>query len=624
MSDSHSEELFNAIIELQEKLYEISDSFESITQYIHSHEDFFLKDKISLRRLLLVINSTVNSTPHQLFHYQKIINYLKDEIKSHFSSNEIFNVFKENKSLLLFLVNENLMNISSLFSTKKHYEELQFYFAPEILESLRYKKRRFYDNRFKSYLFEKMDVKEHIEIRSKLINPEPILISIREDNLNSFQDALSRLEIDLSDTKINHSIFEPFSFLNETITIKLLTLIEYASFYGSVNIVKYLIANEVELKKFRAKFAIAGGNYEIIHLLGEREVNIDTIDCLATAIQFHHNDIVHYLHDTKNVNYEISLIEVCVKFENISMLEEILNDIPKSENDRRPFILSIISATRNGNIDLLLFLFDQAKQREIQIQNDEQLMVKLLNRACKYGYIDIAQFFINELHIPYSYDNFKGLYKASKIGNLPTVQYLCGLDGINVNYTDQVSKDTPLTIAAYQGYIDVVKFLFTVKGVDINHKLYNNRNAIFRAAEGQNYEILKFLYENTPNSSDIINVIDLNGFNLLTMSSQYDCPEIVKYLIEQKGFDVNSLNSRPIIHAIQNDCVNVLKYFLTLDNCKLINDENGQTAIHYASYYQIEDILKILIESKKIDINAQDKTGVLTIFYLCNSSSDGS
>ena len=85
---------------------------------------------------------------------------MKDEIKSHFSSNEIFNVFKENKSLLLFLVNENLMNISSLFSTKKHYEELQFYFAPEILESLRYKKRRFYDNRFKSYLFEKMDVKE--------------------------------------------------------------------------------------------------------------------------------------------------------------------------------------------------------------------------------------------------------------------------------------------------------------------------------------------------------------------------------------------------------------------------------------------------------------------------------
>ena len=610
MCENRYREQFNAIVEFQNKLSELSDStFENTINFLNSLSSIFLNDKHCLQRLLLVINSSLNSEPLKICQYQKLFNFLKDKLIQYFSSDELFIMFKTNKPALLFLSNLNCFDVSSLLFLDIHNIDLLFYFAPEILTSLKNKKRKFGEINFREYLYEKMNITEHIETRAKLANIDPISIAIRDDNLEMFQDIISHSNIDeMSSTKIQYSFFEPFHFINQMIKMELLSLIEYASFFGSINIFKFLLTNDNNLTKFRGKFAIAGGNAEIIHILEENDINFNSLDCLSTAIQFNHNDIVHYLHDTKEVKYDIKLIQTCVQYENISILEEIFNETPKSNEDQSAIISAIETATNTGNLDIILYLLNQMSKRDDKI--GETQLISFLNNACRFGYLDIVQYFINEKHVSYTSDLFKGLYSASEFGHISTVKFLCTLPKINLNYKYQVTTDTPLTIAAYNGHLDIVKFLYKLNGVDVNHQLYNYRTAIFRAAEGQHYEVFKFLDENASNKSDIIKIVDMGGWNLLEVASQYDCVEVIKYLIEIKGFDINSHNSMPLQKAIQNNCVNVIKYFLTLKNIKLINDDNGQTAIHFAAYYMIEDSLKIFIDSKAIDINARDKSGI--------------
>ena len=69
---------------------------------------------------------------------EKILKLFKDDIKKYFSNSEIFNIFKGNKRVLLFLIEENIMKIDEYIYkkittgkyAKRFYPQ---YFAPEIL-----------------------------------------------------------------------------------------------------------------------------------------------------------------------------------------------------------------------------------------------------------------------------------------------------------------------------------------------------------------------------------------------------------------------------------------------------------------------------------------------------------
>ena len=61
------------------------------------------------------------------------------------------------------------------------------------------------------------------------------------------------------------------------------------SFFGSVKCFKYAILNyEYNLKNVQ-KYAIAGGNSEIIHILENRGVSFD--NCFGVSSKFYRNDL---------------------------------------------------------------------------------------------------------------------------------------------------------------------------------------------------------------------------------------------------------------------------------------------------------------------------------------------
>ena len=76
------------------------------------------------------------------------------------------------------------------------------------------------------------------------------------------------------------------------------TLIEYAAFFGSIQIFQYMKFNHVELPSSLWLYAIHSKNAELIHLLEENHVDSpdDAYEsCLLEAIKCHHNDIANYI-----------------------------------------------------------------------------------------------------------------------------------------------------------------------------------------------------------------------------------------------------------------------------------------------------------------------------------------
>ena len=97
------------------------------------------------------------------------------------------------------------------------------------------------------------------------------------------------------DNIIKKSIFETNHFLLENGDIK---LIEYASFYGSNDIIKYMQMNGVKLTQDMWACAIHSGNAELINLLEENHVLlIDKEEILRESIKCHHNEISNYIID---------------------------------------------------------------------------------------------------------------------------------------------------------------------------------------------------------------------------------------------------------------------------------------------------------------------------------------
>ena len=78
------------------------------------------------------------------------------------------------------------------------------------------------------------------------------------------------------------------------------TLIEYASFFGSIQVFQFLKVNKAPLSQNMQKYAIHGKNAELIHILEGNNVEDDNDKFVALyveSIKCHHIDIMNYFKD---------------------------------------------------------------------------------------------------------------------------------------------------------------------------------------------------------------------------------------------------------------------------------------------------------------------------------------
>lgn len=322
-------------------------------------DDYKIKENQSdFKMFLRLITKIADNDQHLPNYFNKItsvIDHIKNEIKQTFSNQEIFDIFRSNKRIILFLIKSNIISFDEALIPhlkKVHsYSDYLPFFYPELKPFLTEKEIEKYSKEITDDFEEKRQIGENDDYISELI---------RNDKIDEFIAYINKNKIEAS-SKLKFSIFET----NKFITIKSMphsgssTLIEYAAYFGSVQIFKYLYSHNVQMKAKLLTYSIHGSNTEIFHLLeknkslldppkkkgysafknefGEFDYDIEDLlhfnskrtireKCLIEAIRCHHNELVRYiLKKWFKKKDESLIISKSVQSLNFEFIEEYFN-----------------------------------------------------------------------------------------------------------------------------------------------------------------------------------------------------------------------------------------------------------------------------------------------------------
>lgn len=283
--------------QIQEKILEYIESeedekasFQTLSQQL---DDFQIQEDSlefkSFLHLIVAISNNHHRNSDFFTRISQIILKYTDSLKT-ISNTQIFEIFKTNKRLLLFLLQENLLVIDDHIAKKIESfrsDKYPQYFLPELKPFIN---RETYDKYSK-------EIGDNFEENRKIGENENYISQlIRNDSLDEFISLHQKGDVAL-DSKIKESIFETNSYLlNEKPS-----LIEYAAFFGSSQILKYIQLNEIKLTKSLMIYAIHSMNYELIHFLEENEIKPDYSsfykECFKESVLCHHLSLSQYFID---------------------------------------------------------------------------------------------------------------------------------------------------------------------------------------------------------------------------------------------------------------------------------------------------------------------------------------
>lgn len=135
---SKMEALQQALISFIDSESEMEENFQILLQIFEDHK--IRDDRNELKLFFKLITKISNHfyRPQNFFEkIEKIILLFKKEIIEKFNQTEIFDLFKNNKRILLFLFNEKIISMNQTIadimrSNKYRYANYPQYFAPEI------------------------------------------------------------------------------------------------------------------------------------------------------------------------------------------------------------------------------------------------------------------------------------------------------------------------------------------------------------------------------------------------------------------------------------------------------------------------------------------------------------
>ena len=313
----HKKELNREILALYE-----DDNNSHAKEFIDFIKKEKIEDNIEELRIFLRIFSETVSNHHNT---KNIINIIKDvlspfveKIKASFSNLEIFDLFSNNKFILLILFELKVLAIeepiTAILRWKRDVNNTKFchFFYPELKNHLDENDQKIIEDELKE--IDPNILTNFSEKRQEGENDSYICKLIRQDSTIEFISYVNRKVVSINE-KINHSIFEtnPFLIENEP------SLIEYSAFCGSIEIFQYLRLNGADMNPSLWTYAIHSNNPSIIHLLEEFNPLSNMNDAIKESIKCHHNEITNYLLDTFDYAND-ELIDSCFCFDNFSNL----------------------------------------------------------------------------------------------------------------------------------------------------------------------------------------------------------------------------------------------------------------------------------------------------------------
>ena len=298
-------ELYDLFLEFLETTSEHFIIFDYFTNFIK--EKKYEENQEEFKHLLRLISKISNNHHRHHDFNHKIHNallYFKDKIKQTLSNIEIFEIFKNNKLTLLFLLEKNILVL----------DESIIYYMIQLDDLYDFNFCHFFYSEIKPFIDEgkvKMDkfefdlnfLNNYEEKRHIGENDSYVCSLIRQDLIDDFVSYMTQSNLSNNKT-IDPSIYETNSFIIKS----KLTLIEYAAFYGSIQIFQYLKMNNADLDPFLWICAIHSNDAQMVHLLEVSGVKMDEetfVSCIDESIKCHHNGVCNYISEnlvTKNIS----------------------------------------------------------------------------------------------------------------------------------------------------------------------------------------------------------------------------------------------------------------------------------------------------------------------------------
>ena len=342
--DAYIEKMGKAQNNLLEFLGDEKNSEENFQNLINFLIGFKVqKNQRDLKEFLHLLYNILDNhqrSPNFFPKIDRILQYIKEDIKKYFDNSEIFNIFKNNKRILLFLYEEKIIEFDEYvikkFMLNDKYEKCEYisYFLPEIKEYLAKEETKINKKMIKIIQDKTQSAKNPKDFNEKRKvgeNGYKICRIIQKDDINEFIEFIQQQKISFNKT-INYSVFEANSFLNDHFKMQMtnryydkISLIEYAAFYGSIQIFTYLQNNGVKLTPSLWIFAIHGNNVELINILENNDIKPKDsfIDVFKEAIRCHHNSIANYLEKKYLINStEKSVVIQSLKYHNYAFIKE--------------------------------------------------------------------------------------------------------------------------------------------------------------------------------------------------------------------------------------------------------------------------------------------------------------
>ena len=285
------------------------DREEKFEKLINTYEKHITSHNKGEFRLIFQLISKISDNHHLTTEFlDKIENFFRYLIKDSSSSisNFILDYTNYNKRILFLLIEKKLIKPNESFiieyllskNDNKGFQSF-YYLYPKMKEFLEEKMQKQIEKEISEKFNEDISTfEEKCQIGE---NDSYICSLIREDSIEDFVSYVNTTNFNLS-AKIKPSIFETNSFLID----KEPTLIEYAAFFGAIQIIHYMKYNNVPLTFSLWIYAIHSNNAEIIHFLEnngvkpEKDIKITKEsfdDVFIESIKCHRITVSNYIKD---------------------------------------------------------------------------------------------------------------------------------------------------------------------------------------------------------------------------------------------------------------------------------------------------------------------------------------
>ena len=179
-------------------------------------------------------------------------------------------------------------------------------------------------------------------------------------------------------------------------------------------------------------------------------------------------------------------------------------------------------------------------------------------------------------------------------------------NGADVNCREE-DATTPLMEACEKGFDDIVRILLDA-GADARWRNSHNESPIERACFTGHLSIVKMLLNH---DNSLLEIADEEGFTILLLAIKYQQVDIVRFLLD-RGANIHASThdgTTTLMRACIERNLAIVRILLTAGVDVEARDEDQRTAMHYASMWQLVEVIRGLIFEHNANMFAVEKYG---------------